>query len=272
MAKAPPSFNLYPGDLIKSCIEMAADEFGAYMRLLCYQWEHGAVPCSVEKLARICGVDRSEFPQIWEAIGDRFEDEEDDNLEVMVKVQSRLKEQRAKDIEVWQARKAGGKLGGRPKRKGGESREKRKPRGLGGGSLEETSRVPSTEKGKGKREESLNNKDVSISDSDDWVFPDGWDTPELRSSLDDWAAMRKRIKKPVKSLEGASKIFKHFDSPEHLAYAAEFCEANEYQGLKPDYRPSSKSDGGGSKQKTFTQMRVENTQRAIEEAMNYGER
>lgn len=76
---------------------------------------------------------------------------------------------------------------------------------------------------------------------DDWILPDGWECPELRTALDDWLAMRRRIKRPVKSKSSTSKIFKQFDSVTHLIAVCEFCEANEYQGLKPEYcKPQSR--------------------------------
>lgn len=92
--------------------------------------------------------------------------------------------------------------------------------------------------GQGQRQgQGLNNK----KEEDDWILPDGWDSQELRDALEGWAEMRKRIKKPVRSRASTSKIFKRFDSPEHLLEVAEYCEANEYQGLKPEYCKGSRS-------------------------------
>ena len=79
-------------------------------------------------------------------------------------------------------------------------------------------------------------KKDTVSNSDDWVFPDGWDCPEAREALDAFAEMRRtRLKKPITSKAATSKIFKRFDSVQHLIYAAETCEANDYQGLKTIY-------------------------------------
>ena len=36
--------------------------------------------------------------------------------------------------------------------------------------------------------------------NDDWKFPDGWESPGLRSALDGWADMRRKIKNSVLSL------------------------------------------------------------------------
>jgi hypothetical protein len=77
--------------------------------------------------------------------------------------------------------------------------------------------------------------------------------------------MRRRINKPIGSKISTSKQFKRFDSPEHLAYAAETCEANEWQGIKPDYRPTA---GNPTKPQTFEQMKTRNTVAAASEFVN----
>lgn len=100
-------------------------------------------------------------------------------------------------------------------------------------------------------------------DFDDWIFPDGWDCPEARQALDAFAAMRRSIKKPIRSKESTSKIFKGFDDVQHLIFAAEFCEANEYQGLKPEYRPP-KSKGVNGAPVTFEQQKIRNSEAAAE--------
>jgi hypothetical protein len=103
-------------------------------------------------------------------------------------------------------------------------------------------------------------KDKELNNTSGWIIPEEFDTPDIRSALGDFEKMRKRIGKPIKDLENTSRILKRFDSPEHLLYAIEFCIGNEYQGLKPDYRPSNR--GGGQRQLTFTQQREANMQAA----------
>ena len=127
MAKSPPSFDLYPGDLIKSTSAMAADVFGAYFRLLCYQWEHGAIPQFTDERARVAGVDPARWDSVWARMSNRFEVIDDvGNL-----AQGRLHNQRAFVMQNWTFSKAkqkakptleelskirseAGKLGGRP--------------------------------------------------------------------------------------------------------------------------------------------------------------
>lgn len=54
-----PFFKFYQKDFIASTVAMSAEEVGAFIRLLCYQWEHGEIPDDVEKLARIGGCSGS---------------------------------------------------------------------------------------------------------------------------------------------------------------------------------------------------------------------
>ncbi|WP_412755764.1 hypothetical protein, partial [Legionella anisa] len=51
------------------------------------------------------------------------------------------------------------------------------------------------------------------------------------------ADMRRKTGKPIKSLKRASIILKRFEDAEHLEFALETCVANDYQGLKPEYKP-----------------------------------
>jgi uncharacterized protein YdaU (DUF1376 family) len=50
-----PFFKFFPTDFIASTVAMSAEEVGAFIRLLCYQWENGTIPDDAEKLARISG-------------------------------------------------------------------------------------------------------------------------------------------------------------------------------------------------------------------------
>jgi uncharacterized protein YdaU (DUF1376 family) len=54
-----PFFKFFPTDFIASTVAMSAEEVGAFIRLLCFQWEHGEIPDDVEKLARIGGCSGS---------------------------------------------------------------------------------------------------------------------------------------------------------------------------------------------------------------------
>lgn len=91
---------------------------------------------------------------------------------------------------------------------------------------------------KDKDKDKVKDKDKEgVQGEDGWDVPKHLDSPDIRQLLSEFAEMRKRIKKPIKNLGLSSKVLKHFDDVAHLRYAIEFCIANEYQGLKPDYKP-----------------------------------
>lgn len=55
--------------LIADTSHMSPEEFGAYMRLLCAMWRHGAtLPDKPEELARIVGVTAKRWSQISETV------------------------------------------------------------------------------------------------------------------------------------------------------------------------------------------------------------
>jgi hypothetical protein len=101
-----------------------------------------------------------------------------------------------------------------------------------------------------------------------WIIPDKFDTPRIRELLDRFEKMRKRIKKPIKDFANASLVLKRFDDEDHLAYALETCLANDYQGLKPDYRPNSLSNGSANRPITFAEQRLINSKKAMEDFLN----
>lgn len=56
----PPAFQFYADDFIGGTCDLSAEEVGAYIRLLCYQWNKGAVPIAEpSKLSRIAGCEVS---------------------------------------------------------------------------------------------------------------------------------------------------------------------------------------------------------------------
>jgi uncharacterized protein YdaU (DUF1376 family) len=63
----------FPRDFIAATRHLALAERGAYRELLDYQWEMGALPKDIARMARLLGVSVQEFAPIWEAIGDKFE-------------------------------------------------------------------------------------------------------------------------------------------------------------------------------------------------------
>jgi len=51
-----PAFQFYADDFLGGTCDMTAEEVGAYIRLLCHQWNKGGIPNDPERLARMAGV------------------------------------------------------------------------------------------------------------------------------------------------------------------------------------------------------------------------
>ena len=49
----PPAFQFYVQDFLTGTMHLSAEEIGAYMLLLCHQWDKGALPASDRELLRI---------------------------------------------------------------------------------------------------------------------------------------------------------------------------------------------------------------------------
>ena len=95
----PPAFQFYPDDFIGGTVDMTAEDCGAYIRLLCYQWGHGKAWVSKDDIDRIAGCHVSDkvlgkFPR-------------GKNM--------RLERERAKQIEYRQKQAINGAKGGRPR-------------------------------------------------------------------------------------------------------------------------------------------------------------
>lgn len=168
MAKSPPSFDLFPHDLIASTSHLTPEAFGAYMRLLCHQWMHGSVPRDARKIARIVGAfGEQELTELMAEVLPFFDESDGGGL-----VQSRMEKDREAAIKRWEDRKAAGdvhrecgRLGGRPKRASmtsinqtetilvSESKPNQNQIGSSLGNQNETKTKPNA--GRGKREEGI---------------------------------------------------------------------------------------------------------------------
>ncbi len=71
----------------------------------------------------------------------------------------------------------------------------------------------------------------------EWIIPQGMNQAKILEALGHFEEMRKSKGKPIANRENLSRIFPSFDDEAHLLYAITFATANEYQGVKVDYRP-----------------------------------
>ena len=86
-----------------------------------------------------------------------------------------------------------------------------------------------------RREEKRSNNKPPLPPLDDWEVPERLDTPQVREELAEFVKMRRRIKKPIKSLKHTSRVLRKFRDVDHLLAALDHVIANEYQGLKAEY-------------------------------------
>lgn len=239
MAKNTPAFQFYPADFMGGVAFLDEEQTGVYIKLLCCLWIHGnSIPDDLGKLARAASIPPPVIEKVWPSIKDKF----------IIESGNVMHARFARMMEISEIRRESGINGGRPKKQT-ESKTKSKS---------ESKSKAICQKNEERR---LKTEDGSL-EPEDWELPEGWDYPEVRKALDEWAAMRRRINKPVRSKASTSKIFKQFDSPEHLIAVCEICEANSWQGLKPDY-----ANWSGIK-KTPTQKRLENTANVLQDWAN----
>ena len=69
MKNNTPAFQFYPQDFLVGTAMLSAEETGAYIRLLCYQWTNDGLPNDKVILARIAGCDGNAMGSIWDKFG-----------------------------------------------------------------------------------------------------------------------------------------------------------------------------------------------------------
>ena len=95
----PPAFQFYADDFLGGTIDLTTEEVGAYIRLLCFQWNRGSVPVQADKLKLIAGCD------VTEAVKLKFPHGKNERLEQERQKQADYREkQRQKGILSGQAR------------------------------------------------------------------------------------------------------------------------------------------------------------------------
>lgn len=229
MSRKSPAFSFYPDSWIAGTSLMGRAEKGLYIDMLAQIWLHGCL--TREQLMRCCFVvpGTADESLLDGLLAEKFA-EVDGRFS-----NTRLEEERAKQ----RARAEAGSKGGKNTQKKRKQNDK-----------QNESKASSKRSSKNKGSDSDSDSD-SVTNTktppkppegeDDWVLPDGWNTPELLVALSEFEAMRRSIRKPIRDRRRTSANFKRFESPEHLLYAVEHCTANDYQGIRPEYRPPANS-------------------------------
>lgn len=69
MKSNTPAFQFYPQDFLVGTAMLSAEETGAYIRLLCYQWTNDGLPNDRVVLSRLAGCDGNAMGSIWDKFG-----------------------------------------------------------------------------------------------------------------------------------------------------------------------------------------------------------
>ena len=104
MAKHPPAFQYYPADFEGATRHWTPAEVGCYQRLLNHQWINGPLPKL--RLWRIAGATSKEWPEIWETLAEKFQEQGGGLVNV------RMEAVRAEQEAYRNRRAAAGRLGG----------------------------------------------------------------------------------------------------------------------------------------------------------------
>jgi len=102
----PPAFQFYPDDFIGGTAHFTAEEVGAYILLLCYQWDNGFVPNDDDMIRRIARITQAFHLGF---VKQKFKVGEDGLLR-----NERMEREREKQRLYREKQRENGKRGGRP--------------------------------------------------------------------------------------------------------------------------------------------------------------
>jgi len=105
--KKLPHFKFYPNDFLGGVAYLSMSERGAYITLLCYEWDCGPIP--KKRLGFLLG---SDWELIWDGIKSKFRENADGTIS-----NDRLESEREKAAQFAEKQLNNGSKGGRPKAK-----------------------------------------------------------------------------------------------------------------------------------------------------------
>ena len=214
--------------------------------LLMYQYQHGSVPTKRRLLEQISGLTADEFDDFWIFAESKFERDGYGLAMQNPRMTKELAEQEAAYAKYVAAARASHEK----RRENKETEDNENSDAICDAICDAQCDALAPQSLILSSLSSCESKSLSKK-SPSWVFPEGWESAELIESLDRWQKVRKR-KTPKDS---TSRIFPKFDDAAHLLRAVVFCEANGYQGLKPEYETKSTQ---GNRPVTFAQQKMTN--------------
>jgi uncharacterized protein YdaU (DUF1376 family) len=239
----PPSFDFYPEDFLAGTMHLHPVCIGIYIRLLCFQWSHGTIPTDRRQLMQVTGAMPEELDEHLTQVLSKFELCDDGSRR-----NARLERERARKMLVSEQRANAAQASWAMRRTTNQANPAdaiASSKAIGDAPANEDANnkakgmLPNRKLEDGSWKMEVGSLEVA-SVGDRWTIPPELDSLEVRTWLDRFAEMRSRIRKPIRDFANTSLLLNRFDDKEHLIFALETCIANEYQGLKPDYRPDQK--------------------------------
>lgn len=139
MAKSP-AFQFYANDFIADTQDWSIEEIGIYIRLLCYQWNNGAIPDDKKRIARISGCDLDAIEKAWVILDLKFI-KHSEGLKNL-----RLEQTREEQIKFREKQSLNGSKGGRPLKNKTQTKPKQNPNDNPNDNPEESSSTSSSNK------------------------------------------------------------------------------------------------------------------------------
>jgi uncharacterized protein YdaU (DUF1376 family) len=96
-----PWFRFFYRDFLTATIGWSPAERGAYLVLICAQWESGALDRDTKILASIAGTTPEEMALLWKRVGRKFRDTPEGLLN------ERTEKERAEAVETMESRQRG---------------------------------------------------------------------------------------------------------------------------------------------------------------------
>jgi len=230
--KTSQSSQFYWSDFLLGTALLSCEEVGAYMRLLCFQWQEGSLPNDAKLLARLAQADERTIS----AILHKFSESSDGKL------RNRKMEDVRKSLNAYKkTRSENGKRGGRPKK-----------------------HVVSVCLAQKKHSESLPSPIPSPSPIpliEVAALP--FNSPEFESAWKDWKAARIESKKPLKPTTEKVKLSQLAKMGEQRAIAA-LIHSTGYQGIfEPTGSPQPSNCSNGTESAWSIRQRIEAAETTI---------
>lgn len=216
--KGAPWFPFYPADFLGGTFAMDAAEVGAYVRLLCLQWQGGGLPNDPAKLAALSGhafasAVASKFSKCPDGLlrNARLEDcrkkASEKSEKATASAVKRWNEEKKEDANAYPNAHANAMRGQRSEVRGHSTEDKGQKTEADGGSKGAEAKKPKA-------------KPVFATIACPETLPANIDAPEVRALIVEWLSMRKATRKPatVRAVaEGIADLAKFGGVPEAVA-------------------------------------------------------